>query len=100
MTSLGVVRLTRSRRSTREENSYTRSRVAQSVIKVAKAIGTRAKTARQIAEATGLSKPCVYKTIGRMKRRGFKFAETSVRDGESGPKAIAYRVTKPGAISL
>lgn len=50
----------------------------------------RLMTAAQIALETGCGKTTAHKRIRQLKERGHNLVQQRVREGVSGPKAIAY----------
>lgn len=61
--------------------------------RIRKLLSTRPRTALEIATLTGCSKPTAYAQLRQLKAHGVKFTRERVRQGASGPKAHAYRIS-------
>lgn len=62
------------------------------LVALSKLLIKKALTARQIAAATGVTKVTAYRRVLALKERGVYVVEHSIRDGSTGPMAIAYQV--------
>lgn len=51
-------------------------------------------SAREVAEALGVSRPTAYAHIAALPAHGYRIAVVSKRKGARGPKATCYRVLK------
>ncbi len=63
--------------------------------KLAKLLTEQHMTAAQIAAETPCAKPTAYKWLRALPQLGFKVQTVLVRDGSTGPMAVAYAVVPP-----
>lgn len=47
-------------------------------------------TARALADALGCTKPTAYARLAALEAQGHKLQRTTVREGSTGPKSVAY----------
>lgn len=70
---------------------------SETLERVRSLIARKPRTALEIADLTGCSKPTAYARLAGLRAKGIKLSKQRVRQGSSGPAAIAYGLSNDGA---